>query len=52
MAKNPVVFLFKKLWLFAGSNRKYVVLFIILSFAANAINLINPLLLGLLVGGA
>lgn len=45
-----MVFLFKKLWLFAGSNRRYVILFIVLSFLAQGVNLLNPLLLGLLVG--
>jgi ABC-type multidrug transport system fused ATPase/permease subunit len=50
MNQNPIVFLFKKLWRFSDSNRKYIILFMAMSFVAQGINLLNPLLLGLLVG--
>ena len=38
MAQNPMLFLFKKLWLFAGSNRKYVVLFILLDESTSSVD--------------
>ncbi|MEI6805292.1 MAG: ABC transporter ATP-binding protein [Myxococcaceae bacterium] len=50
LSQEPAVFLFRKLWHFAGNNRKHVVLFVSLSFLAQAVHLITPLLFGILIG--
>ncbi len=47
--QEPTLFLFKKLWRFAGNNRKNIILFIALSVIGNSLLLAGPLLFGAVI---
>lgn len=47
--KEPTIFLFKKLWCFAGKKRQTIVLFLAMSVIANCILLIGPPLFGMVI---
>ena len=49
MHQEPALFLFKRLWHFAEPLKKRVVLYVILSFGAQGINLLAPLWFGLFI---
>ena len=49
LKQEPTVFLFKKLWRFAGNNRKCIILFIMLSAIGNTILLAGPPLFGAII---
>lgn len=47
---EPCIFLFKKLWIFAEEKRNKIVLFVSLSFVANSLMLLGPILFGAFIG--
>lgn len=49
-AQEPCIFLIKKLWHFAGEQRKHIVLFVSMSVLANTIMLAGPIIFGAFIG--
>lgn len=49
-AQEPCIFLIKKLWHFAGEQRKHIVLFVSMSVLANTIMLAGPVIFGAFIG--
>ncbi len=45
-AQNPLLYLWKKMWQYSGSNRPKVVLYTALFFVANTVDSLEPLLIG------
>ncbi len=48
--QEPCIFLFRKLWQFAGEQRKRIVLFVSMFILANCIMLVGPIIFGLFIG--
>lgn len=44
---NPLIYLFQKMWQYAGENRRKVVLYVSLFIFANLISVLEPLIVGL-----
>jgi len=46
---EPTVYLFKKMWKFAGKDRKWIIIYVLMFLVSNIITLFNPIILGKLL---